>query len=37
MKSATVTCVLCRAKHDLVEYKGKFICKECIDHVKSER
>lgn len=37
MGTAKVTCALCRAKQNLVEYKGKFICQECIDHVKSER
>lgn len=36
MNNTDKKCVLCNAEHDLVEFKGTYICKECIDHVKSE-
>ncbi len=37
MKKATITCALCKTHSNLVEYKGKFICQGCIDHVKAEQ
>ncbi len=29
-------CAICNGSHELVEFKGTFVCKHCIDHVKTE-
>lgn len=36
MAKITAVCAVCNGKHELVAFKGSYICKNCIDHVKTE-
>lgn len=36
MAKSTAVCAICNGKHELIPFKGSFICKHCIDHVKTE-
>ncbi len=35
LKKAECDCIFCKAESDLVEIDGKFICKSCIDKIKT--
>lgn len=35
LKKAVPTCLMCGAEEDLVEVDGKYICKVCLEKLKS--
>ena len=36
LKKAVEDCIFCKAEEELTEFEGKFICKACLDKIKSE-
>lgn len=36
LKKAVEDCIFCKAEEELTEFEGKFICKACLDKLKSE-
>lgn len=35
LKKSVEDCIFCKSEEDLVEFDGKFICKACLDKIKS--
>lgn len=35
LKKAENDCVFCKSEADLVEFDGKYVCRACIDKIKS--
>ena len=35
LKKAECDCIFCKAEADLVEIEGKFICKSCVEKIKT--
>ncbi len=35
LKKSVNRCVLCNSPHETVEYKGRNICRDCIEELKS--
>ena len=36
LKKAVEDCIFCKAEEELTEFEVKFICKACLDKLKSE-
>ena len=36
LRKAIADCIFCKSEEELTEFEGKFICKACLDKLKSE-
>ena len=36
LKKYQPSCIFCNSMDDIINYKGKMVCKECINHMSEE-